>query len=317
MEMKRVPVSTPSWFPVKIKLGRQRRNALFSQKYAPYIMVAPFVLSFLLFFLYPIINTVIMSFQEIYPGQRNFVGLENYYKLLNPQFYTAVFNTAVYTLWTLIILIPVPLVLAVILNSKLTPFSSVFRSALFIPALTSVIVAGVVFRLMFGESESSLANALLVKLGFSPQQWMMHWDTGMFLMVLLASWRWMGVNVLYFLAGLQNIPKELYEAAEMDGAGPLVKFFRITLPLLKPVTVYVLTISIYGGFRMFEESFVYWQNHSPGDIGLTITGYIYMQGFENFDLGFGAAIGLVLLLIVLTLNFVQLKFFGVFRKEDG
>lgn len=315
--MKRVPVSTPSWFPVKIKLGRQRRNALFSQKYAPYIMVAPFVLSFLLFFLYPIINTVIMSFQEIYPGQRNFVGLENYYKLLNPQFYTAVFNTAVYTLWTLIILIPVPLVLAVILNSKLTPFSSVFRSALFIPALTSVIVAGVVFRLMFGESESSLANALLVKLGFSPQQWMMHWDTGMFLMVLLASWRWMGVNVLYFLAGLQNIPKELYEAAEMDGAGPLVKFFRITLPLLKPVTVYVLTISIYGGFRMFEESFVYWQNHSPGDIGLTITGYIYMQGFENFDLGFGAAIGLVLLLIVLTLNFVQLKFFGVFRKEDG
>ena len=315
--MKRVPVSTPSWFPVKIKLGRQRRNALFSQKYAPYIMVAPFVLSFLLFFLYPIINTVIMSFQEIYPGQRNFVGLENYYKLLNPQFYTAVFNTAVYTLWTLIILIPVPLVLAVILNSKLTPFSSVFRSALFIPALTSVIVAGVVFRLMFGESESSLANALLVKLGFSPQQWMMHWDTGMFLMVLLASWRWMGVNVLYFLAGLQNIPKELYEAAEMDGAGPLVKFFRITLPLLKPVTVYVLTISIYGGFRMFEESFVYWQNHSPGDIGLTITGYIYIQGFENFDLGFGAAIGLVLLLIVLTLNFVQLKFFGVFRKEDG
>jgi arabinosaccharide transport system permease protein len=280
-------------------------------------MVAPFVLSFLLFFLYPIINTVIMSFQEIYPGQRNFVGLENYYKLLNPQFYTAVFNTAVYTLWTLIILIPVPLVLAVILHSKLTPFSSVFRSALFIPALTSVIVAGVVFRLIFGESESSLANALLVKLGFSPQQWMMQWDTGMFLMVLLASWRWMGVNVLYFLAGLQNIPKELYEAAEMDGAGPLMKFFRITLPLLKPVTVYVLTISIYGGFRMFEESFVYWQNHSPGDIGLTITGYLYMQGFENFDLGFGAAIGLVLLLIVLTLNFVQLKFFGVFRKEDG
>jgi arabinosaccharide transport system permease protein len=315
--MKRVPVSTSSWFPVKIKTRRQRRNALFSQKYAPYIMVAPFVLSFLLFFLYPIINTVIMSFQEIYPGQRNFVGLENYYKLLNPQFYTAVFNTAVYTLWTLIILIPVPLVLAVILHSKLTPFSSVFRSALFIPALTSVIVAGVVFRLIFGESESSLANALLVKLGFSPQQWMMQWDTGMFLMVLLASWRWMGVNVLYFLAGLQNIPKELYEAAEMDGAGPLMKFFRITLPLLKPVTVYVLTISIYGGFRMFEESFVYWQNHSPGDIGLTITGYLYMQGFENFDLGFGAAIGLVLLLIVLTLNFVQLKFFGVFRKEDG
>lgn len=130
--MERASVSRPSRFSLKFRGGKRRNNVLFSQKYAPYIMVAPFVLSFLLFFLYPIINTVIMSFQEIYPGQRNFVGLENYAKLLNPQFYTAVFNTAVYTLWTLIILIPVPLVLAVILNSKLTPLRSVFRSALFI-----------------------------------------------------------------------------------------------------------------------------------------------------------------------------------------
>ncbi|OYD07304.1 arabinose transporter permease [Paludifilum halophilum] len=279
-------------------------------------MVSPFIIFFVLFFLYPIISTIHMSFLEIYPGERTFVGLGNYYKLLNPHFYTALYNSTIYTLWTLIILIPVPMVLAVLLNSKITPLRNVFRSALFIPALTSVIVAGVIFRLLFGESESSFANAVITQLGFSPQQWMMHHGTGMFLMVLLASWRWMGVNILYFLAGLQNIPQTLYESAEMDGAGTVTKFFRITLPLLKPVLVYVLTISIYAGFRMFEESYVFWQNHSPGNIGLTITGYLYRQGFENFDLGFGAAIGLVLLLIVLLLNLIQLKFFGVFRKGD-
>lgn len=296
---------------------RKAKENFLSAKYAPYIMIAPFVIAFLLFFVYPIIKTVIMSFQEIYPGETSYVGLKNYSKLFNPRFYTALYNTTIYTIWTLIILIPVPIILAVILNSKLTPLRNIFRSALFIPALTSVIVAGVIFRLIFGESELALANSLLIKLGFDPQQWMLHWGTGMFLMVLLASWRWMGVNVLYFLAGLQNIPQELYEAAEIDGAGPIMKFFRITLPMLKPVTIYVLTISIYGGFRMFEESYVYWQNNSPGDIGLTITGYLYQEGFQNFDLGFAAAIGLVLLLIILLINTVQLRFFGVFGKEDS
>lgn len=309
-------LSKSSELSVGSRLKRDRKKIL-SAKYTPYIMITPFVISFLLFFLYPIIKTVIMSFQSIYPGETTFIGWENYRKLFNPRFYTAVFNTAVYTLWTLIILIPIPMILAVILNSKLTPWRNVFRSALFIPALTSVIVAGVIFRLIFGESELSLANSLLTMLGFSPQQWMMNWGTGMFLMVFLASWRWMGVNILYFLAGLQNIPKELYEAAEIDGAGPIKKFFRITLPMLKPVTIYVLTISIYGGFRMFEESYVYWENNSPGDIGLTITGYIYQEGFQNFDLGFAAAIGLVLLLIILLINTVQLQFFGLFRKENS
>lgn len=311
-----LPTSKSIWFPVKNGMRKAKENFL-SAKYAPYIMIAPFVIAFLLFFVYPIIKTVIMSFQEIYPGETSYVGLKNYSKLFNPRFYTALYNTTIYTIWTLIILIPVPIILAVILNSKLTPLRNIFRSALFIPALTSVIVAGVIFRLIFGESELALANSLLIKLGFDPQQWMLHWGTGMFLMVLLASWRWIGVNVLYFLAGLQNIPQELYEAAEIDGAGPIMKFFRITLPMLKPVTIYVLTISIYGGFRMFEESYVYWQNNSPGDIGLTITGYLYQEGFQNFDLGFAAAIGLVLLLIILLINTVQLRFFGVFGKEDS
>ncbi|ARA99614.1 carbohydrate ABC transporter permease [Geobacillus thermodenitrificans] len=294
---------------------RKGNGIIFSQKVAPYIFVSPFILSFLIFFLYPSISTIIMSFQEVLPGETKFIGVENYKKLLNPHFYAALRNTTIYTIWTLIILIPLPLVLAVILNSKAIPGRNFFRSAYFIPALTSTIVVGVVFRLIFGELESAPANALLKLLGLPAQQWTMHWGTGMFLMVFLASWKWLGVNILYFLSGLQSIPKELYESAEIDGAGMFRKFFYITLPLLKPVVIYVLTISIFGGFRMYEESFVFWQNQSPGDIGLTLVGYIYREGFINNDMGFGSAIGIVLLIIVFVINIIQLKVTGAFKKE--
>ncbi|GIN52671.1 L-arabinose transport system permease protein AraP [Bacillus paralicheniformis] len=256
-----------------------------------------------------------MSFQSILPGEVRFIGTENYQALNNPTFYTALFNTVKYTFWTLLILIPVPLILAVFLDSKLVKFKNVFKSALFIPALTSTIVAGIIFRLIFGEMDTSLANSILAKFGASPYNWLNNEHTGMFLMVMLASWRWMGINVLYFLAGLQNVPKELYEAAEIDGAGTFKKFYHITLPFLKPVSVYVLTISIIGGFRMFEESYVLWQNNSPGNIGLTMVGYIYQQGLAYNNMGYGSALGIVLLIIIFICSLISLKLSGSFKKE--
>ncbi len=256
------PVKTETAQTVSaVRKKPRRRNVLYSKKRRLifYGAIYHFVSRFLL---YPIISVFIMSFQRILPGEITFVGFSNYTALLNQTFYTALFNTLEYTFWTLIVLIPVPLLLAVILNSKLVRFRNVFKSALFVPALTSTIVAGIIFRLMFGEMNTSLANELMMKLGASPQNWLNNKGTGMFLMVSLASWRWMGINILYFLAGLQNVPKELYEAAEIDGASTWKKFRHITLPFLKPVSVYVLTISIIGGFRMFEESYVLWQNNS-------------------------------------------------------
>lgn len=291
-------------------------NVLFSQKMAPYLFVFPFFLSFLVFFLYPVLSTIQMSFYEIYPGESTFIGWENYKRLGDPQFFTALSVSFRYTLWTLVVLIPIPLLLAVFLNSKVLPAKNIFRSALFMPALTSTIVAGMIFRLMFGEMDTALINSVLHWFGIPAHAWMMDQHWGMFLMVTLASWRWMGVNILYFLAGLQNIPSELYEAADIDGANAWTKFTKITVPLLKPVTVYVLTISIYGGFRMFEESYVFWQNHSPSDIGLTIVGFLYRSAFENNDFGYGAAIGVTLMVIVLAINLLQLKSTGLFKKED-
>lgn len=292
------------------------KTFLHSRKVAPYVFISPFLVAVVLFLAYPIASAIMMSFQDIVPGSETFVGLKNYRSLDNTHFYAAVKNSLKYTFWTLVVLIPLPLVLAVWLNTKVMVARNFFRSALFIPSLTSIIVGGAIFRLIFGELPDAPMNSLLSLLGFEPRNWTGNAATGMLLMVLLATWRWLGVNIVYFLSGLQSIPRELYEAAEIDGAGAWQKFMRITVPMLKPVTVYVLTISIYGGLAMFTESYVFWGTRSPNDIGLTIVGYLYKEGLEFFNLGFGAAIGITLLVGVLVINLIQLAISGQFRKEE-
>ncbi|MNO21928.1 L-arabinose transport system permease protein AraP [compost metagenome] len=288
-----------------------------SQKLAPYVFVFPFLLSFAVFFAYPLINAGVMSFQEVLPGEVSFTGLDNYRGLWNEDFGAALYNSSRYTVWTLLLLIPVPMILAVLLNSKKMPWSNFFRSTLFIPALTSVVVAGVVFRLIFGELDGALMNSVLHLFGISSQRWLYSSSLGMFALLVLAGWRWTGINILYFLSALQSIPGELYEAAEIDGAGAFRKLIRITIPLLKPITIYVVTITIYGGYAMFTESYMLWAGKpSPQNIGLTIVGYIYQQGFQYFNLGFGSAIGITLLGITLLVSLLQLTLTGMFKKED-
>ncbi|MCL2127192.1 MAG: sugar ABC transporter permease [Treponema sp.] len=258
-----------------------------------------------------------MSFQELKGFQDvRFIGFRNYQRLLNPQYYTAIFNSFRYTFWTIFVLIPLPLVLAVLLNSKLTIGRMFFRSAFFMPALTSVIVAGMFFRYAFGSQETTFVNAILGVFGVPARKWLMESSTGMFALVVLCTWRWLGVNIVYFLSGLQQIPVELYEAARVDGANALHRFFRITLPSLKPVIIYVVTISVYGGLSMFVESFAYWTARSPGDIGLTLVGYLYNSGFTYNDLGFASAVGVTLIFLILLVTVIQLSLFGFFKKEN-
>lgn len=305
----------------ELALPLKRQNKLLkivnSKKVVPYIFVSPFILSFLVFSLYPSIKAIIMSFQQVLPGQTTFIGLSNYSRVFNPTFFKALSNTSIYVLLTVFILVITPIILAVLLDSKIVKFKTFFRASLFLPALASTIVSGMVFRLMFGETDTAAANQILNWIGLDSVDWRYNAWSGMFLMVLLCSWRWMGVNILYFLAALQNVPKELYEAAEIDGASTLQKFFYVTLPFLKPVTIFVTTISVIHGFRMFEESFVFWEAGSPGNIGLTVVGYLYQQGIQQNDMGFGASIGVVLMLIIFVVSFIQLILTGAFKKEDA
>ncbi len=178
-------------------------------------------------------------------------------------------------------------------------------------------VAGIIFRLIFAESDTAIANQFLVFWGIDPVNWRTNGWSAMLLMVLLATWRWLGVNILYFLAGLQNIPDELYESADIDGANMAQKFFHITLPFLKPIVVFVTTISIIGGFRVFEESYVFWETSSPGNIALTLVSYLYQQGIQRNDMGYGAAVGVIVLLIIFVVSIIYLFATGQFKRREG
>ena len=290
---------------------------MYSQRLAPYLFVLPFVLSLTIFFVYPVLSTFIMSFQEVLPGQTHFIGWANYKNLWDESFYTALWNSSKYTFWTIVVLIPLPLALAVFLNSKRMKWSGFFRSALFVPALTSVAVPGIAFRLVFGSLDASVMNSIRHLFGFETINWLAGSTTGMLVLIILATWRYAGINIVYFMSALQSIPDELYESASIDGANTWQKFWRITLPLLKPISIYVITISIYGGYAMFTESFILWSgNRSPNDIGLTMIGLLYRHGIEKNELGLGSAIGVVLLTITMVINVIQLRLFGLFKKED-
>ena len=255
------------------------KKMLYSQKVAPYVFVLPFVISLLVFWLYPLISGIVMSFQDISFGGSQWVGLKHYQKLASDKFFkTAVFNSVEYMLLTLLLLIPIPMMLAVLMESRLTKAKGVWKVIMYIPALTSVVISGMLFRLMFSEGDNGQMNQLMHLLGNASIPWLKEKTTG-----------WVA----------------LY----------------LTLPLLKPTTIYVVTISVYAGLSMFLESFMLWNgNSSPKNIGLTIVGYLYRRGIEKNEMGYACAVGVVLMVIALVINFIQLIATGTFhigkKKED-
>ncbi len=287
------------------------------QSVVPYVFVLPFILYFLLVYLYPFISTVIMSLQLIEgPTVTEYIGFANYERMFQRNYILAIETTVRYAAWDLIILVPIPLLFAVLLRSTVVKMPSFFKSLFFVPALTSIIVAGIVFRLAFGTLDTSLANRLTGLFGIAPRQWLMEAGTGNMVLVLLTLWRWLGVNIIYYYSGLQAIPDELYEAAEIDGANSFRKFLHITLPGVKPVIIYVTTLTVLGGFSMFTESVALWEQNNPGGIGRTIVGYMYMTGFFKNNMGMASAVGLTLLALILAVNMAQLGLMSFFKKED-
>lgn len=294
------------------------KKFLYSQKVAPYVFVLPFILSFCFFWIYPLFSTVTMSFQDILPAGTEWVGLKNYEKLLkDTTFHTAIINSIQYMLLTLVLLIPFPMAFAVLMDSRLVKAQGVWKAFLYLPALTSVVISGTLFRLMFSEYSTGQLNVITAALGLGTFKWLKVKATGLLALVIVCCWRWTGVNMLYFLSGLKSIDGALYESAEIDGASGWQKFRFITIPLLKPTTIYVLTISVYAGLAMFMESYMLWAGpDSPNNIGLTIVGYLYKRGIAKNQLGYGSAVGLVLLGIALIINVIQLVLNGTFKKEE-
>lgn len=288
----------------------------YSRKVAPWVFLAPFLILFFVFKVFPVILAVMMSFQKIQGiNTGEFNGISNYTALTsNVRFGVALQNTTLYTIGTLIVLIPIPLIIAVLLDSGRVAKPTVFRTILFLPALTSLVVVGTVFRAVLNPT--GLLNSGLVMFGIEPKRWLEVADLAIPSLVLLATWRWTGINIIYFSSGLVNISKELYEAAAIDGANAFQMFWKITLPLLRPTTFFVVVLSIIGGFQVFVEPYIlYPGGQSPGDGGLSLAYLIYRTAFNSFNLGSAAAMGVILALIIFILSLIQFRFFSVFQRE--
>ncbi len=294
------------------------KKIMYNQKIVPWLFIAPFMLFFLVFKVYPILTAAFYSFYEMQGfGLGNFVGLENYSELLtDSNFLKALLNNTKYMIGTMITLIPIPLVFAVMLKSKLAKGRNIYKAILFIPSLTSLVIAAAVFKIILYEGDYGLVNAFIGTFGIAPQKWLVNPNLTMISVIMIATWRWTGINMIYFATGLTNISNELYEAASIDGASVFQRFYHITVPLLKPVIIFVMTLNLIGGYKLFTEVFTLWAGgSSPGKSALTLAILLYRNAFSYFKLGYASTIGFVMALIILLLSLIQLNGFGFFNKN--
>jgi arabinosaccharide transport system permease protein len=300
----------PATATAHAKVGR-RRWTLLDARLAPFVFLLPFMAIFLVFRVWPLIQAVVFSFQDVQAISGNdWVGLANYQRIFNaPQFMTAMANTFVYTIMTLIILIPIPLALSALLDRGRTYRPMVWRMSLFLPALASLVVVSFLFRVILAED--GLMNKALMSLGLPPQAWLTTTSLAIPSLLIVATWRWVGVNMLYFNSGLVNISRELYEAAAIDGAKGTQMFRHITVPLMRPTIMFVLIISVIGGFQLFVEPLLLWSGgNSPSNSGMSVALLIYRTAFTSFRFGDAAAMGVVLAFIILVVSLVVFRLAG-------
>jgi ABC-type sugar transport system permease subunit len=279
------------------------------RRVAPYVFISPFYLVFLAFGLLPIVFSLVVSLYDwrgVVP--RGFVGLENYQVLFqDPAFFTALWNTVIVWLGSVPPMIVLALVFAVLLNSQRVRFRGVFRTIYFLPVVTSLVIAGLIFKFFFNPS-FGLVNLLLAPLGIAPINWLSDPTWMKPLLILALLWRWTGNDMVIMLAGLQSIPDDLYEAARVDGASGPQMFWQITVPLMRPVILFDAIISTIGTFNLFAEPYVlFGPDGGTGQAGLVTGTLLYQNAFVYFKFGYGAALAWVVAAIIFVLSMLQLK----------
>ena len=282
--------------------------------------MAPFIIVFCVFGLYPLVKSLVLSFY-ITSGPRSqiFVGIENFRFLLSdPDFRTAVVNTGTFALFSVFLQLPMSLGLAMLLNRRRLAGRNVFRFAFFAPNLVGMVFVGVLFSLIFAPRFGLLDQVLHATAGLPEDiNWLGDSRLVMPALVLTSLWLYVGFNMIYFLAALQAVSKDLYDAAQVDGAGPVRQFIHVTLPGIWPVAVFVVVLSTIGSFQLFELPYLMLQNTpGPDNAGLTIVMYLYQNGFITGDLGYASAIGWTLALGVLCLSLFQMWVTGAWKRSD-
>ncbi|WHY78296.1 sugar ABC transporter permease [Neobacillus sp. WH10] len=285
------------------------KKSFLTPKNAPYFFIGPAFLLILIFTVYPVISSLILSFQEVRGVEKSFVGLANYSRLFHdPIFYKSLLNTFQILIIQVPIMLSLALLIAVGLHSSMLKGKAFFRISYFMPAITALVAASIVFMILLDE-HFGLVNYFLSFLGVESIQWLTTPFWAKVSVIIVMTWRWTGYNMVIFLAGLQNIPSELYEAASIDGAGKVKQFFMITIPQLKPVFIFTVVMSTIGTLQLFDEPFIL-THGGPNSATMTITLYLYETGFKFFDFGYASAIAYVLVLITAVVSWVQMKLVG-------
>lgn len=282
-----------------------------------WVFSAPFLLIFLAFLALPILASFVLSFTDfslgnlVDPLSARFVGLSNYAKLLHdPKFLQAAMTTAIFVVFGTVLNLAVGLAAAVALNRGITRFRAIFRVGYYLPVVSSIVAIAVIWRFLF-NADFGLVNGVLRSFGVQGPDWLGNPTLAVGIIVALMVWRNFGNAMIIFLAGLQGIPNDLYEAARIDGANRWQEFRSITLPMLRPTMLFLTVLTTIGFLQVFEEPFVMTQG-GPLNKTLPISMYVYQQGFNFFHQGYASAMAYTLLVVIAAITLIQ---FRLLRSE--
>lgn len=289
------------------------------QRIAPYLFLAPYVVLAAVFFVYPLIDATRLAFYQTHGAvAREWVGLGNFVFLWHDgNFRQAVYNTTLFAVGNSALMLPISLGLALLLNTRNNRFKGFFRVLFFSPNFVGQVFVGLMFSVIFLPRYGLVNRFLQTLLGWGLEtEWLTDPAMVMPALIITNLWMYVGFNMIYFLAALQNVDESLVEAARIDGAGPWAVFWNVTLPSIKPVAVFVFVVCIINSFQFFELPWVMFkQTFGPGNSALFVVGYLYDAAFQTGDLGLASAVGWVLGCIILVVSLVQIKVLGTGKEE--
>ncbi len=273
-----------------------------------YILILPTIIGLIVFTASPVLASLYYSFTRWnLLSTPKWQAFDNYIELIteDPLFWITIKNTAYYVLGTVPTGTVLALFLAIALNQNIR-FVAVFRTIYFLPVVSSVVAISVLWLWLY-QSDFGLINELLRFMGFRGVRWLSSVTWAMPAIMIMSIWHGLGYNIVIFIAGLQGIPQDYYEAATVDGANSWHKFVNITIPLLSPVTFFVLTLSVINSFQVFAQAYVMTRG-GPVNATKTIVYYLFQQGFDNFHMGYASALAYVLFVIIVSLTLFQFWF---------
>lgn len=313
--MKTSPTTAPETGKPAAKL-RSRQKSLLREMWkqrAAYLFLLPKMILFIAFIVLPVIWAFVISFQEFGIFESEWVGIDNYVATFqNEAFMIALWNTLKYTLVT----VPVSILLALTLATLIHPLGrisqSFFRGAFYLPTVTSMVIIAMVWRWVYNY-RFGLFNYFLSFFNIPAQDWLNQSDTALWALIIMSILIPPGVGIIMYLAAMGSIPESLYEAAKIDGAGSFQRWWQITVPLLKPTTLYLTMLSLIGSFQVFTQV-ILMTGGGPGDATETLVHLIYKTGFRDLEFGLASAQAIVLFVITLIFGLIQYRL--LYRKSE-